>query len=49
MFRQFHQPRPEDFTTEEEYNEALDAYDCECARREEYYREQYYERKYGYA
>ena len=49
MYRQFTEPRPADYDTEEEYQEALDAYDAECARREEYYREQYYERKYGRA
>ena len=36
MFRQFSEPRREDYDTEEEYQEALDAYDAECLRREEY-------------
>ena len=49
MFRQFSEPRREDYDTEEEYQEALDAYDAECLRREEYYKELYYERKYGIA
>lgn len=49
MFRQFKEPRQADYDTEEEYQEALDAYDAECLRREEYYKELYYERKYGIA
>ena len=40
---------PDDYDTEEEYQEALDAYDEECSRREDYYRERYYERNYGIA
>ena len=47
MYRQFSQPLRANYETEEEYQEALDAYDEEYSRREEYYRERYYERKYG--
>lgn len=48
MFRQFTPPRECDYSTQEEYQEALDAYDAEMALQEEYARERYYERKYGY-
>jgi len=49
MYRQYTEPRRADYDTEEEYLEALDAYDSECLRREEHYKELYYERKYGRA
>ena len=49
MFRQFTAPRPDQYSTDEEYQEALDAYDAEMALQEEYARERYYERKYATA
>jgi hypothetical protein len=47
MFRQFTPPRESDYDTQEEYLEALDAYDAEMLLREEYAREKYYERKFA--
>lgn len=48
MYRQFTPPQERDYDTPEEYQEALDAYDAEMLMREEYARERYYERKYGF-
>ena len=47
MYRQYTAPRASDYDTEEEYQEALDAYDREMSLREDYYKERYYERKYS--
>lgn len=47
MFRQFTEPLRRDFDTDEEYQEAVEAYDAECLRREEEYMEKYYEAKFA--
>jgi hypothetical protein len=49
MFRQFREPREQDYDTTEEYLEAMDAYEREMSLREDYAKEQYYERKYANA
>ena len=49
MYKQFSQPRPEQYSTDEEYQEALEAYDAEMLWREQYAKEQYYERKFATA
>lgn len=36
MFRQYTEPRRSQYDTEEEYNEALEAYDREMMLREDY-------------
>ena len=45
MFRQYTEPRPDQYDTEEEYQEALDAYDREMMLREDYLVEQRIERR----
>jgi hypothetical protein len=36
MFRQYNEPKRENFDTEEEYQEAVEAYDVELIEREKY-------------
>ena len=45
MVRRFTAPRPEDYTTDEEYQEELAYYDREMALREMMAEERYYERR----
>lgn len=45
MFRQFRQPLPWEYETEEEYQEALDAWDYEMQLREDYLVEKRLERQ----
>lgn len=47
FWNEFREPSPEDYDTEEEYNEDLDAYEREESYALDVASDRYYEEKYG--